>query len=93
MAVRHGGPAALAARRPAVESRELGGGADLVDEDQPLGIEVELAFEPGLARRLDVAALLLSRVRGVFLSVMRRRWKKRQMVVIPSRSPRSFSFA
>ena len=92
MAVWHGGPAALPSRRPAAQARHLGGGAGLVDEDQALRVEVELAVEPGLARRLDIAALLLGRMRGLFLSVMRRRRKKRQMLVSPTPTPRSFSF-
>lgn len=42
--------------------------------------------------RDEGAALLLGRMRGLLLSVMCRRWKKRQMLVSPTRSPRSFSF-
>ena len=64
-----------------------------VDEDERVGIEVELAFEPGLARRLHVGALLLGGVRGLFLYVMPRRSKKRQIVVRPKRASRaSISF-
>jgi hypothetical protein len=66
VAVRNGGAATLAPQRPTVEPRHLGGGAGLVDEDQALRVEVELAVEPGPACRLDIAALLLSRVRGLF---------------------------
>jgi hypothetical protein len=44
----------------------LGRGAGFVDEDQPLGVEVELAVEPGLARLLDVGAILLGGVGRLF---------------------------
>ncbi len=50
MAVRDGGPAALAAPGAAAQARHLGRGAGLVDEDQLVGIKVELAVEPGLPR-------------------------------------------
>jgi len=38
----------------------------LVDEDQPVRIEIELAVEPVLAFREDVRALLLAGVRGLY---------------------------
>ena len=44
--------------------------AGLVDEDQALGVEIELPFEPGLALLRDVGAALLGSVRGLFLRVM-----------------------
>ena len=69
MPVRHGGPAALAAARPAAQARHLGRGAGLVDEDQFVGVEIELAVEPGLPRLTDVLALLLGGVGGLFLYV------------------------
>ena len=49
MAVRHADPQALAAQGPAVGPGHVGRGPGLVDEDEPLGIEVELGVEPGLA--------------------------------------------
>jgi hypothetical protein len=42
----------------------------LVDEDQALRIEVELAVEPGLAPAQDVRAVLLTRVAGLFLRLI-----------------------
>jgi hypothetical protein len=52
----------------------------LVDEDQTFGIEIKLAFEPGLAPLQDVGAVLLDRVRRLFLRVMAWRAKKRRIV-------------
>ena len=49
----------------------LGGGARLVDEDQALGIKVGLGVEPGLTLAQDVGTVLLGRVPGLFLSVIR----------------------
>ena len=45
-------------------------GPGLVDEDQPLGVEVELALEPCLAPPQDIGAILLPRVAGLFLRVI-----------------------
>jgi len=56
-------PASLAARRPAAQAGHLRGSRSLVDEDQPLGIEVELAVEPGDAAAQDIGTLLLGGVR------------------------------
>ncbi len=70
MAVRHAHPQSLAARRPAVAASHFGGGAGLVDKDQPLGVEVGLGVEPGLAAAQDVGARLLGRMPGLFLSVI-----------------------
>jgi hypothetical protein len=51
-------------------ARHVGGGPGLVDEDQSLGIEVELILEPLFAPGQDVGAILLGGVRGLFLRVM-----------------------
>ncbi len=67
---RNADPQALTARSAAVTARHVGGGPGLVDEDQALGVEIELPFEPGLALLRDVGAALLGRVRGLFLRVM-----------------------
>ena len=48
--------AALATGRPAVPPGHLGGGAGLVDEDQPLRVEFALAVEPRLAPGENVRA-------------------------------------
>jgi len=59
MAVGNGRPASLATWRPAAQPRHLRGCRGLVDEDQPLGIEIELAVEPGYAAAQDIGTLLL----------------------------------
>jgi hypothetical protein len=64
--VRDGGPAAGAARRAAIAPCHLGRGAGLVDEDQPLGIEIGLRLEPGPAAAGYVRPLLLAGVCGFF---------------------------
>src|SRR3954454_10209917 len=78
---------------PAAPARHVGRGPGLVDEDEARGIEVELALEPGLAPLQDVGAVLLGRLRRLFLSVIRRRSKKRQSVPIPTPTPFSASAA
>jgi hypothetical protein len=42
----------------------------LVDEHQPVGVEVELTLEPGPAAAQDIGAVLLGSVRSLFLRVM-----------------------
>ena len=69
-AMRHAHPEPLAAGRAAVTAGHLGGGAGLVDEDQSLGIEIELGVEPGLTTAQDVRTALLGRMPGLFLSVI-----------------------
>jgi hypothetical protein len=71
---------ALAAAAAAVNARHLGRSPGLVDEDQTLGIEIKLAFEPGLAPLQNVGSVLLGRVRRLFLRVMAWRAKKRRIV-------------
>ena len=66
MAVRDGRPQALAPRRSPMQARHLGGSARLVDEDQTLGVKVELAVEPGAATPQDVGTVLLRRMPGLF---------------------------
>ncbi len=59
MTMRNGRSASLAARRSPSQPGHLCGCRGLVDEDQLLGIEIELAIEPGYAAAQDVRALLL----------------------------------
>ncbi|MBK1698930.1 hypothetical protein CKO21_16925 [Rhodovibrio salinarum] len=49
-----------------------------VDEYQPLGVEIWLAFEPGEAALGYVRTALLRRVRSLFFRVAPWRWKNRQ---------------
>ena len=60
--------------------RHIGLRPGLVDEDQPLGIEIRLAIEPGPAPPQDVGTVLLAGVRRLFLRVMRWRAKNRWIV-------------
>ena len=60
----------LTARSATVTARHVGGGPGFVDEDQALGVEIELPVEPGLALLGDVGAVLLGSGRCLFLRVM-----------------------
>jgi len=64
--MRHAGAQALAASAAAMTPRHVGRCPGLVDEDQPLGIEIELAIEPRLALLQDVGAILLGGVRRLY---------------------------
>jgi hypothetical protein len=48
-------------------------GPGLIDEDQPVGIKIGLAVEPGLAPLQNVGTVLLAGMPGLFLSVIFRR--------------------
>jgi hypothetical protein len=66
MAMRHLGPEALAARRPASEGRHVRLGPGLVDEDEAGWIDLRLMpLPPGAAAR-DVRAILLAGEDGFF---------------------------
>lgn len=73
MAVRNGCPASFAPQAASAQPRHLCGCRGLIDEDQPLGVEIELAIEPGSAAAQDVGALLFGGVLRLFLNVMPRR--------------------
>jgi len=61
-------------------ARHIGRGPGLVDEDETVGIEVGLPLEPLLPPLQDFGAVLLARVRGLFLRVIAWRAKKRRIV-------------
>ena len=69
VAVRDRSTAAFASLCPAVHPRHLGRRSRLIDEDQPLGIEIGLGLEPGFALRSYIFAVLLGRVRRLFWRV------------------------
>jgi hypothetical protein len=71
----------------------VGGRPGFVDEDQCVGIEVELSLEPCLAMLQDVGAVLLGRVAGLFLRVIPCRAKKRQSVAMLTLTPRIASIS
>ncbi|CIW59712.1 Uncharacterised protein [Streptococcus pneumoniae] len=89
VAVRHAGPQTLTAWGAAVPAGHLGGGPRLVDEHQPGRVEIELALEPGPPTLQDVGTALFVRVRRLFLSVIRRRSKNRQIDEPLTTTPRS----
>ena len=51
-----------------------------INKDQARRIEIGLIGKPGLARRLHIVALLLSRVAGLFFTVISRLSKNRHSV-------------
>jgi hypothetical protein len=71
----------------------IGGGPGLVDEDEALRIEIELALEPVLPPLQDIGAVLFTRVRSLFLRVMVWRAKKRWIVPKPKTRPCSVRLA
>ena len=82
MSVRHACPQALPSGRPAMAARHVGRCPGLVDEHQPLGIEIELTLEPSPAPLYDVRPVLLARMGALFLRVIRWRTKNRHNVVM-----------
>lgn len=91
MTVRNGGAAAFASRRLPAKARHLGRHAGLIDEDELRRIKTGLTAEPFQARKPDVVAILFAGVCGLFLNVIPRRSKKRQMVAGQTRTPCSAS--
>ncbi len=89
MAMRHGGTASLTARRTATQAGHFGGSPGFINEDEPPGIKIELPLEPGLAGGPHIVALLLTRMRCLFLNVMPRLSKKCQTVALQTESRRS----
>ena len=51
-----------------MRSSHIGRGPGLIDEDEALGIEIELHLEPGLAALRDVRPILFAGVCGLFFS-------------------------
>ena len=80
MPVGNGGAATLAPLCPATQTRHLGGGSGLINEDEFLGIEIRLFVEPDLARLPYIVAFLFCCMRSLFLNVKSRLLKKLQTV-------------
>jgi len=78
--VRDADAQSFAAAATTVRSGHAGRGPGLIDEDETLGIKIELLLEPGLAALPDVRPILFAGVRGLFLRVMAWRAKKRRIV-------------
>ena len=70
MAVREAHPQALALGAAAMAAGHVGRGPGLVDEHEPLGIEIELAIEPVVPLLQDVGPVLLDCMASPFLRVM-----------------------
>src|SRR3954469_810566 len=85
--MRHASPQPPPARGPPVAPGHVGGSPGLVDEDQPFGIEIQLALKPGLAPLADVGPILLGRVRRLFLRVIWCRRQKRQSALTLTKAP------
>ena len=66
MAMREGGPAALAAPGPSSQTSHFGRCPGFVDKDQAGGVEIGLALEPCQPAQGDVRPLLLGGVSGFF---------------------------
>ena len=86
MAMWHGGAASFTGRRAATQAGHLGGSSRFINEDEPPGIKIELPLEPGLAGGPHIVALLLARMRCLFLNVMPRLSKKCQTVALQTGS-------
>jgi hypothetical protein len=67
MAMGHGGAASLTPGRTTIETRHLGVGGGLVDEDDARRIEIELPLEPGFPWPAFTALRRCSAACAVFL--------------------------
>ena len=89
MTVRNAGPESLASWSAATTPGHVGRCPGLVDEHQTIRIEIELGIEPVPAPLQDVQAVLLGRVRGLFLNVRPQRSRKIQSVARAAYTSRS----
>jgi hypothetical protein len=76
--MRHANPQTAPPRGPSVTPGHVGRGPGLVDEDEPRGVEIQLALEPRLAPLPDIGPVLLGGMRRLFLRVIVWRWQNRQ---------------
>ncbi|WP_432715821.1 hypothetical protein [Xanthobacter autotrophicus] len=66
VAMRHADPQAFPATAATMATGYVGGDPGFVDEDEPFGVRIQLAVEPGPTLFLDIGAVLLGRARGLF---------------------------
>ena len=66
MTVRVTHPQPVAPLAAAMTARHVGRRPSFIDEDQPLGIEIKLPLEPGLALDKNVGAVLFLGMSGLF---------------------------
>ena len=71
MPVRNAGPEPLAFASPSAQPGHVGRRPGLVDEDELLGVEIELSLEPRFPLPQNIRALLLGRMGGLFLNLGR----------------------
>jgi hypothetical protein len=69
--MRHTAPQPFATTAAAIAPRHIRRGPCFVNEDQPLGDEIELTVGPVLSLFQDVGAVLFRRVSSLFLRVTR----------------------
>jgi hypothetical protein len=69
--MRHTGPQSLPATASTVVAEHVRVGPGLINEHQAIGVEVELALEPGPAPAQDVGPVLLGGVERLFMRVIR----------------------
>lgn len=91
MSMRDAGAQPLALRGAPALARHVRRRPSLVDEDEPLGIEIELTIEPVLASLYDVRPVLLARMGGLFLNVRPQRSRNVHSVARLALTPRSAS--
>ncbi len=82
MPVRDSNPAALPARRAPIAASHGRGRGGLVQEDEPVRVEVGLSVKPALTRLSYVLSLLLGCVRCPIFRVMPCRAKKRDRLLV-----------
>lgn len=66
----YAGAQTLAPAAAPMPASRVGGRPGFVDEDEALGIEIELALEPLPSPIQDIGAILLGRVAGLFFRVI-----------------------
>ena len=93
MTVRYADAQTLPFWGPAVAPRHIGRSPGLVDEDEPVRVEVGLTVEPGFPPRQDVGTILLRGMRRLFLRVILWRRQKRQSAATLTWAPCAASFS
>ena len=85
--VRDSDPTALAARGAPIAASHSRGRGGLVQEDEPVWVEVRLSVKPALTRLSYILSLLLSCVGCPFFRVMPCRAKKRDRLLVLVSTP------
>jgi hypothetical protein len=80
VAVRHADAQAFATQAATMRSRHVGRSPSLVNEDEPVQVELGLALTPGFPLLQNVRTILLRGMGSLFLRVMLWRAKSRRIV-------------